>query len=159
MEKLQRFLVRRGPGDVFIWTERKAQMPDMEEVWALSAPEALKKETMPEPRTVSIDQIERMKKEDLLIFASVKLGINLDAGKNKSELADLVKAEIFTRPLADVPGESNVPLESRPFRDVRDIRAAGAQQHGGDRATVAGTKFNPPGDAVVGPNANQPVRG
>lgn len=147
-EKVQRYLVRKETGDVFIWTEIKAQRKDLVEVWAESPAEALRKQPMPDPLTVSLDEIDRMSKADMLLFASYKLGLKLDAANTKDVLADQIKEAIFTRGQTGPEGQIAM-AESKPFASPRDMRGK----------TGVDAKIARPGEAVVASDhPNQPVR-
>ena len=98
MATMKRFLVRRNSGDVYVWTEQLAKRGDLEEVWADGAKEALEKKAMPDPKRITLEELERMGKADLLIFAEVKLGLKLDASREKAKLQDDVKEALFTMP-------------------------------------------------------------
>lgn len=111
--KMQRFLVRRGSGDVFIWTAELAKRDDLEEVFAENVDEALKKEAMPDPRKISLDQLEGMGKTDLLIFARLKLGMDIPASKTIPEIQDLVKEKLFTR-ASEPETAPQVAVEAQP---------------------------------------------
>jgi len=131
--KLRHYLVRRNTSDVFVWTEQLAKRKDLEEVYARDAKEALVKEAMPDPRKISLDQLERMSRGDLIIFAEAKLGITLP-NEPKAALLDIVKSLVFTLP----PQETTaVQTESRPYANVSDVRAA---KTAGDTAKIAGTR-------------------
>lgn len=103
---LQRFLVNRETGDVWIWTQRLAESyPQFEEVFARDAKEAKIKRAMPDPRTVSIAQLEDMSKNDLILFATVKMEPAVSTVEElekltKDEIRDRIKEELFTRPQA-----------------------------------------------------------
>ena len=132
--KLNRYLVRRNTSDVFVWTEALAKRSGLEEVYAPNAKEALTKEAMPDPRQLSLDQLERMMLHDLVIFAEVKLGLDIAQGTTKAEALDIIKAVVFTLP----PGPTmDIQTESRPYPDVKQVRAA---RSAGDTAKVKGTK-------------------
>jgi hypothetical protein len=112
-QKLQRFLVRKNPGqktvaDVFAWNEMLAARKDLEEVWAESVDAALHRGGIPDPRNISLDQLESMTKPDLTVFAKVRLGMALDQSKSKADLMDEVKLAIFT-PRAEEPKAAFTP--------------------------------------------------
>lgn len=118
-----RYLVRRATGDVFIWTEILAKRPDLEEVFAESAKEALQKDRLPDPRRISLDDLERMTKADLVIFGKVKLGIDLDASAKRGDLLDAVKLELFSRPSQVADDEVGPPkTETRPMSSAAQAR-------------------------------------
>jgi hypothetical protein len=94
MPKLTRYLVRRETKEVFIWTAAIATHKDLEEVYAESAADALKSRTIPDVRNMSIGDLEDMKKDNLILFAKTKLGIDLDATRQLAELREQVTAAI-----------------------------------------------------------------
>ena len=98
---MTRFLVRRNKSDVFIWTLMLSQRNDLEEVFAETPKEALTKKAMPDPRKISIDELEQMSKTDLMIFGRLKMQppIELTADMTKAEMRDLIKLEIHRRRL------------------------------------------------------------
>lgn len=128
--RLKRYLVRRNTSDVYVWTEQLAKREGLEEVWAKDAKEALTKEAMPDPRRISLDQLENMSRADLIIFADAKLGMALPATDSKAALLDLVKQAVFS-----IPPESTLSTqsESRPYATVSDVKSA---KTAGDTAKV-----------------------
>lgn len=92
--KLTRFLVRRPTGEVFIWRERIALRGDLEEVFAESAAAALGKQTIPDLRNITREDIEGMKLETLVLFAGHKLGKELDPSLPLAELKDQIIAAV-----------------------------------------------------------------
>lgn len=117
-----RYLVRTNPkdvNDVFIWTEMLSRRKELEEVWATDPKAALKKDPLPDARTVSLEQMEAMTKADLMIFAKVRLGNDLDPTLKKEDLLDQVKMMVYTHNIpegASVPGtlEMNRPRGNLP---------------------------------------------
>lgn len=105
MAKLTRFAVRRRTGEVWIATDELLKRKDMEEVFAVDAPSALNENTMPEPGEISLSAIHGMSKDQLVQFAKVKLGLELDPEQPKDALRDQVKEAIFMRPTADLVEE------------------------------------------------------
>lgn len=102
----QRYLVNRDTGDVWIWTERlREAYPAFEEVFAKDAETAKIKRAMPEPRTVSLAQLEEMSKADLLLFARVKMDppVAVLDTMTKEVILDHVKEALFTRVAGDQP--------------------------------------------------------
>lgn len=109
-QKLTRYLVRRVSAEVFIWTELLAKYHlDLEEVMAASPAEALSTKRMPDPRHISLAELEAMKKSDLVIWSKIKLNLELDAKNKHSDLLDEVKLAIFTRP-SEAPEEVTVDM-------------------------------------------------
>lgn len=96
MAQMRRFLVRKGTSEVFVWTEELAKRDDLQEVFAEDAAQALTKEAMPDPRSITLDQLEGMSKGDLLIFARVKLGMEIPASTVMEEIQTQVKEKLFT---------------------------------------------------------------
>lgn len=107
-QKLTRYLVRRNPPDVFIWNEVLAKREDLEEVFAATPKEALERDALPDPRRISIEDLEKLSKQDLVIFAKVKMNMNLEQSLPRAALLDQVKEAIFTAP-AEGDGGMNVP--------------------------------------------------
>lgn len=134
--KLQRYLVRRSSGDVWPWAEGIAKRADIEEVWAEDALQAKIKKALPDAREVSMGQLDEMSKADLMIFAEVRLGQPMDPTHTKAVMLDLIKAAIFSGPGPDEAAN----LTTRSFATAGDIRSSGAAGHGGDKATIAGTR-------------------
>lgn len=109
-QQQQRFLVNRTTLEVFVWTQMlSSAFPDFEEVYATNAEEARQKKAMPDPRTISIERLEEMSKADLLIFAKVKLGLDLKADQTKEEIGDAIKENVFVARAAAAPAEAAVP--------------------------------------------------
>jgi hypothetical protein len=104
---MQRFLVNRDNGDVFVWTDRLAEAyPAMlEEVFAKDAATAKVKRAIPDPRTVSLAQLEAMGKADLILFARVKMEppVEVDESMTKDDMLDVVKEALFTRVVEQPP--------------------------------------------------------
>lgn len=98
MAALTRYLVRRATQQVFIWTEMLSRRKDLEEVHAANAAEALKKRAIPLTEKVTLDQIEEMGKEDLILFSAVRLGMELDPRLTRAEMQDVVKEKLMLRP-------------------------------------------------------------
>lgn len=147
---MTRFLVRRRTGDVYIWTEVLARRRDLEEVFAEDAKQALEREALPDPRQISLDQLEKMLKADLILFAKIKLKLELPQEKDKDILLDMVKEAVFTRsPAVQEETPTGPVLESRAFNNVNDIRQAGARGHAGDQAKIEGTHESPGADQSV----------
>lgn len=99
MAALVRYLVRRKTEDVYIWTEMLAKRKDLDEVFARSPKEALQKNTMPNPKTLSLDELEALTKEELILFGRLKLGLteeDMSPKKTRDELLDVVKPVVFT---------------------------------------------------------------
>jgi hypothetical protein len=130
--KLKRYLVRRNTSDVFAWTAQLSKRAGLDEVYARDAKEALTKEAMPDPRNISLDQLERMSRGDLIIFAEAKLGVQLP-NEPKAALLDIVKSVVFTLPPPELTEASK---ESRPYANVSDVRSA---RTAGDTAKIEGT--------------------
>jgi hypothetical protein len=107
-KKLQRYLIRKSTGDVFAWNEPLSQRKDLEEVFALNPKEALTKNALPDPRNVSLHQIEAMTKPEIQLFASARLGLKLDMAKKLPELQDEVKMAIF-QPRVEDEGTMTIP--------------------------------------------------
>jgi hypothetical protein len=96
--KLTRFLVRRASGEVFIWTEGLAtNHADLEEVYAEDPAEAPRKQTIPDPRKLSPQDVDEMTKETVIVFAASRLGIELDPVRPLAELREQVQAAISSR--------------------------------------------------------------
>lgn len=115
---MQRFLVRRATGEVFIWTEMLSRFHrDLDEVYAETAQQALERDTMPDPGSVSQDQVEAMDKATLIIFGTVKLGLKVDASHTKAQLQDQIKLAIFMR--GQPVEQMTTGNDSRPFPDAR----------------------------------------
>lgn len=112
---LIRYLVRRSTGDVWIWSEYLASRPDVEEVYARDPKSALERPPMPNPDKVSIEQIEQMTVQELLIFGCVKLGLPLEEGMPKSELKNSIKEALFLSAKPRMQAAS----ETLPFADAR----------------------------------------
>jgi hypothetical protein len=125
-KKATRFLVRRSTNEVFVWTETLANRNDLEEVWAESAKSALSLDSMPDPRSLSLDELERMGKDKLIMFAKVKLGLDLDADKKKDVLLDEVKLAVFMRPSPEGEEVAVAKQETRPMLPQQARSAAGA---------------------------------
>src|SRR6266478_4104449 len=97
---MNRYLVKRDTKLVFIWTPLLAKEEGLEEVFADTAAEALARETIPDSRQLSIDQLERMKKADLMMFSEVKLELKLPPEMSMAEMREHIKEAIFTSPPA-----------------------------------------------------------
>jgi len=106
---LQRYLVRRSTKDVFPYNAIMATRKDLEEVYAENAQAALNQNGMPDPRKISLDEIEAMPVKDLILFAKVRMGLELDASKKKAELQDQVKLAIFQPPAEGAVPEAFTP--------------------------------------------------
>lgn len=123
---MTRFLVRRNTSEVFIWTEMLAKRGDLEEVFAETPKEALLKKAMPDPRSISIDDLEQMSKTDLMIFARMKMTppVHLTADMGKAEMCDLIKQQLFTQPLP--PADVKPPAtETRAFQSAAEAAPSG----------------------------------
>lgn len=92
---MHRYLINRKTQQVFIWTPLLAKEGELEEVFADSATTALTKETIPDPRNITLAQIEKMKKADLLMFAELKLQLRLSAEWTIPQLQERIKEAIF----------------------------------------------------------------
>jgi hypothetical protein len=95
-----RYIVNPENGDVFIYTERlREAFPEFKEVFAKDAETAKVKRAMPEPRTVSMAQLEDMSKADLLLFARMKMDpvVEVEESMTKDEMLDHIKEALFTR--------------------------------------------------------------
>lgn len=117
---LRRFLVRRNSSDVFIWTEQLAKRDDLEEVWAEDGKQALTKEAMPDPRKLTLNQLEAMSHTDLLLFSDIKMGLKLDQNQSKEDLLTQIKLELLSRP--STPGVGPAASETKSFPDAAAIR-------------------------------------
>lgn len=118
-----RYLVRRGSQEVFIWTEALASRKDMDEVFAEDPKAALIKDTMPDPRRITLDELERMSKADLIIFGKLKLNLELSAELNKASMLDEIKLAIFSRP-SEVTDDVKPPVtETRPMSTAAQARS------------------------------------
>lgn len=98
MAALTRYLVRKATQQVYIWTEMLSRRKDLEEVHATNPTEALKKRAIPLTEKVTLDQIEEMGKEDLILFSAVRLGTEIDQRLTRAEMQDLVKEKLMLRP-------------------------------------------------------------
>lgn len=147
MATLTRYLVRRSSGDVWPWAEGIAKRSDVEEVWAENPLDAKVKKALPDARNISLEELEQLSKADLMIFSEVRLGTQMDPAQTKAVMLDLIREALWGRPVDD-PVAAN--LTTRSYASAADIRSAGAAGHGGDRATIAGTR--------EGDNSNKPVR-
>lgn len=123
MAKQTRYLVRPETREVFIWTETLAKRPDLVDVYAETPVMALERDAMPDPRRITLDQLENMNKTDLIIFAKVKLNLDLDASKKTQLLLDDVKMAIFMSPslTKDETGASALS-ETRRMSSAADAR-------------------------------------
>lgn len=122
-EKLQRFLVRRASLEVFIWTALlAANHKDLEEVMAADPAAAISTKAMPDPRNVSLAELESMRKADLVIWAKLKLGLELDAKSKHGDLLDEVKLAIFTRPSQAIDEVTVDMTSARPGEAVTETR-------------------------------------
>jgi hypothetical protein len=137
-------MVRRQTGDVFIWTPELSKRGDLEEVYAADAEEALKRPAMPNPDKMSLEEIEKMNKQELVIFAQVKLGLTLDVTKTKTELADLVKEHVLLG--GPAIGVGPIQEEAGPFATARESLVR------------SGMPSKPQVKANASNNADQPVR-
>lgn len=90
-----RYLVNRKAGTVYIWTALLSKEEGLEEVFAENAGQALQKETIPDPRNITLAQIERMKKADIMMFAELKLKLRLSAELTLPQMQERVKEAIF----------------------------------------------------------------
>lgn len=130
MAVMQRFLVRRGtdgkvqPNQVYIWTEALAKRGDMHEVFAESAEAARNADTMPDPKNMTLGQLEQMTKQELLIFARVKFGLNLSAEMTKDKLQDEIKAAWFSIPLTQSDDVNPAKTATRAMATHHDARSA-----------------------------------
>jgi hypothetical protein len=96
--KLTRYLVRRASKEVFIWTEiLAANYAELEEVYAQTAAEAVGKPAIPSVQHASATNIDEMNLETLVLFASRKLGINLDPSNSLAKLREQVIATVEGR--------------------------------------------------------------
>ena len=96
--KLTRYLVRRSTKEVFIWTAALAtNYVDLEEVHAQTPAEALRKPMIPSRQEASPTNIDEMNVETLVLFASHRLGIELEPGRPVAELREHVKRALFSR--------------------------------------------------------------
>lgn len=123
MAKMTRYLVRRKPdgsGEVFIWTAALAARGDFEEVYADSPKEALTKDSMPDPKNMTLGQLEKMKKVDLMLFGKVKFGLELSGDMSMAEMRDLIKEKWFSTPLEDPEGKARG--ETRPMATALQAR-------------------------------------
>jgi hypothetical protein len=113
---MTRYLVRRGTSEVFIWTSILSQREDLEEVFAETPKQALTKAAMPDPRKISIDDLEKMSKADLMIFGRIKMEppIELTADMTLAAMCDAIKLQIFTQPMPPA-GVKPAAAETRPF--------------------------------------------
>lgn len=141
---MNRYLVRRATGEVWLWTELLSRRRDLEEVYAESTDRALKKPSMLDPKKVSIAEIEAMPKADLAIFAEIKLGLSVTGQESKSELQDRVKEALFLMPRE---GEMKVANESGPFGTAKDAMSRSGLAH-----------LTPAKGQDAGDNADKPVR-
>lgn len=107
-QKLIRFAVRRRTNDVWMWTEELGKRKDIEEVFATDPQSALEGNAMPDASQISLSEIHAMSKDQLVKFANVKLGLELDPAEPKDALRDKVKEAIFMRPVKDDVEEVNV---------------------------------------------------
>lgn len=118
--QLVRYLIRKSDASVFIWTQPLANYhKDLEEVYAPDAASALKAQPVPATDTITLAQLEEMKKADLIIFAQTRLGMELDQSKTKAVLLDEVKPVLFSQQgneVMDTPGtkELDAPKGRRP---------------------------------------------
>ena len=140
-----RFMIRRATQEVWIWSEMLSQQTDLEEVWAEKPDEALLRPKMPDPRQVSIEQIEGMTKADLLIFGGVKLGIEMPENETKAQLQDRAKEALLLAPTraAMVAAE-----QTGPFVTAREMTAKAGMK----------VELPPKGASGASANANQPVQ-
>lgn len=93
-----RYAVRRSDGTVLIWTEALGVRKDFEEVFAASPAEALETDALPDPRNITLHELEALAKDKLILFAATKLDLKLDAMKAKKDLLLDVKEAIFSLP-------------------------------------------------------------
>jgi hypothetical protein len=131
-------MVRRATGEVFVWTEQLAKRKDLEEVVADSPAEAVKKPATLDPRRVSIEQIESLPKDELLVFARLKLGLVLDESMSKPQMQDAVKEALLTMPSPG--GAMKVATEVGPFATAKE-----AAKRPGDKPAIPPA----PGKAVA----------
>jgi hypothetical protein len=93
---------------------------------------------------MSMEDIEKMNKQELVIFAQVKLGLTLDVTKTKTELADLVKEHVLLGgPAVDV---GPIQEEAGPFATARESLVR------------SGMPSKPQVKANAGDPVNQPLR-
>lgn len=118
--RLTRYLVRRSDGSVFIWTLTLSKRTDLEEVFAESPALALNANAMPDPKHLKLADLEAMTKEDLLLFAELKLKdpegkpLKLNPKLQRSALVRDIKVAIF-----DLPADTDLDA---PAEEVIDMR-------------------------------------
>ena len=136
--QLTRYLVRRATAQVYIWTDQLVKHGDLEEVHAANPAEALKKRTIPLTEKVTLEQIEEMNKEDLILFSAVRLGTEIDQRLTRAEMQDLVKEKLMLRPTeqAMLAAQSSGPFMSA-----------------GEMKTKSGMAVTPPARIIGKPNA------
>lgn len=122
-----RFLVRRATADVFIWSETLSKRKDMEEVWADSPKAALERDTLPDPHRITLEQLEGMKKADVIVFAKVKLNLDLGADMRLDDMLDEVKLAIFNRPVKSNQADDSVKPAATSSRPLSSAAAARSQ--------------------------------
>lgn len=118
---MNRYLVRRSTGEVFAYTELLAKRGDLDEVYAENPAEAVEKEPVLDPRKVSIADIEKLPKADLIVFARAKLGVEIDDSLERTEIEDKVKEALL---LAPSRGAMPVAKEVGPFSDAKSAMKA-----------------------------------
>lgn len=110
-----RYAVRRSDATVFIWTEALGKRKDFEEVWAVSPEAALETDMLPDPRAITLQQLEAMSKDQLIVFGKVKLALELDGSQKKVDLLLDVKQAIFTLPPLDQGPEEVTVDTTKPL--------------------------------------------
>lgn len=108
---MQRYLIRKSDESVFIWTEALSKRGDLEEVFAESAALALAGTPLPKTQSVTLAELESMKKVDLMVFAKVRLGLELDPTLKKADMLDMVKPVVFSfgaEDVGDVPSTADI---------------------------------------------------
>lgn len=122
MAKQNRYMVRRATKEVFIWTEQLAKRNDLEEVYAESPQAAVDRNTMPDPKRISLAELEDMSKADLLVFAKIKLNMDLDPSFKVSKILEEIKVAIFSLP--STPREEDTVKPA--IEATRPLSTAGA---------------------------------
>lgn len=140
---MNRYLVRRGTNDVFVWTELLSKRGDLEEVFAKTPAEAATKPAVLDPRRVSIEQLEALGKADLIVFARAKLGIELAGDMPKPEMLDKVKEALLLLP---APGSMPIAETVGPFATAQQ-----AAKKPGDKPDIPPASGRRPGDRTAVP--------